>query len=289
MVYLDNMLIAADAILTYFRDAPQKAYTDYSLRKTVNEIRSSWGFSKSTKTKAILRFLLEKGIFQKKSIKGGDGSVKQIYIVPGFDNLTLFTALKKNAYFTHFTAMHLNGLTQQIPKTHYLNHEHSISFDKGNLDQQSIDNAFDKPQRVSTTSYSIGGNKVFLINGKQARRIGVISRNSENQSFDFTDMERTLIDIAIRPAYSGGVFEVLNAYMAAKNSLDVSKLKGYYDELDYAYPYHQVIGFYLDKAGYGNSVTDHFRYDIKHNFYLTYNIQKKVFDENWKLYYPLGF
>lgn len=31
-----------------------------------------------------------------------------------------------------------------------------------------------------------------------------------------TDLERTLIDIAVRPAYSGGVFEVLEAF---KNAL----------------------------------------------------------------------
>jgi hypothetical protein len=289
MPKLNSLHIASNSVWAYFNSVQQKAYTDYTLRRVVNQNKGSWGISKSTTTKAFLKYYLENGLFQKKELKSDDGSIKLVYIVSGFDNLTAFTALKKNAYFTHFTAMHLNGISLQIPKVHYLNYEHSKDFDKGLLNQESIDIAFNKPQRTSSNSYSFGGNKVFLINGKRVQRTGVIQRINENQSFEYTDLERTLIDIAIRPVYSGGVFEVLNAYAAAKQNINIIKLKLYLDNLNYTYPYHQVIGFYLDKAGYDNSVLEYFTQQIEYSFYLTYDIRKKEFNEKWKIYHPPGF
>lgn len=52
-------------------------------------------------------------------------------------------------------------------------------------------------------------------------------------------------------------------------------------------PYHQVIGFYLERAGYSASDLDHFRrkpLDI--DFYLDYQITDPVYSRDWRLYYP---
>ena len=107
--------------------------------------------------------------------------------------------------------------------------------------------------------------------------------------FLFTDLERTLIDIAIRPAYSGGVFEVLEAFEIAKEKIDVYKLNKYLEILNYIYPYHQLIGFYMDKAGYDEKTLDVFNKKSDFDFYLTYNISNKEYNKKWKIYYPKGF
>ena len=39
-----------------------------------------------------------------------------------------------------------------------------------------------------------------------------------------TDIERTLIDIIVRPMYAGGVARVLQCYIAAKSLLSPQKL-----------------------------------------------------------------
>jgi predicted transcriptional regulator of viral defense system len=130
---------------------------------------------------------------------------------------------------------------------------------------------------------------VFLLNGQYTKRIGVIDIKDANAKYSYTDLERTLIDISIRPVYSGGVFEVLGAYESAKNMLDVKKLKKYLEKINYTYPYHQVIGFYLDKAGYPPNDLELFKNNIDYKFYLTYNIKKPNYDDNWKMYYPKGF
>ena len=46
--------------------------------------------------------------------------------------------------------------------------------------------------------------------------LGVIEiQGSEDETLKVTGIERTLIDIAVRPVYAGGVFEVLKAYKLA--------------------------------------------------------------------------
>ena len=40
-----------------------------------------------------------------------------------------------------------------------------------------------------------------------------------------TDLERTLIDIAVRPEYAGGVYEVLNVYRLAKGKVSANNEK----------------------------------------------------------------
>ena len=60
--------------------------------------------------------------------------------------------------------------------------------------------------------------------------------------------------------------------------------------MDYTYPYHQAIGFYLEKAGYNENVIKLIeKIEIKYNFYLTYEMKEKEFSERWKLFFPKGF
>jgi len=119
--------------------------------------------------------------------------------------------------------------------------------------------------------------------------MGIIRRENEDQSFEYTDLERTLIDISVRPVYSGGVFEVLEAYKLAKGKLDVSKLASYLKKMQFTYPYEQLIGFYLEKANYWEKEIELFLKKQKFNFYLTYDIRNKEFSDKWKLFYPKGF
>lgn len=98
-----------------------------------------------------------------------------------------------------------------------------------------------------------------------------------------------MIDVSVRPFYAGGVTQVLEAYERVKEMLDVDKMYSYYRKMKFIYPYHQAIGFYLEKAGYSEEEQNIFRREnIKFSFYLTYNISRKSFSKKWSLYYPTG-
>jgi predicted transcriptional regulator of viral defense system len=58
--------------------------------------------------------------------------------------------------------------------------------------------------------------KICILNGMYTDRLGVIEVLHNGAKISVTDIERTLIDIVVRPGYSGGVSEVLSAYNLAK-------------------------------------------------------------------------
>ncbi len=120
--------------------------------------------------------------------------------------------------------------------------------------------------------------------------LGVVEfREPGEGQIKVTDLERTLIDITVRPAYSGGVVEVLNAYKLAKGKVLVDKLVKMLKKLDYIYPYHQAIGFYLERAGYNESTVSLLRkFEMNYDFYLAHQMKEKSYSQEWRIYFPKG-
>ena len=104
-----------------------------------------------------------------------------------------------------------------------------------------------------------------------------------------TGIERTLIDLTVRPTYAGGVEKVLAAYDRARGRASVSKLFTTLEALDYEYSFHQATGFYLQRAGYPERAYNLLKkIDMKFNFYLAHNLRSKEFDSEWRLFHPKG-
>jgi hypothetical protein len=61
-------------------------------------------------------------------------------------------------------------------------------------------------------------------------------------------------------------------------------------KLSYTYPYHQAIGFYLERAGYNPAQLDLLRrFPMEFDFYLTHQTKEKEYVKEWRLYVPKGF
>jgi len=188
--------------------------------------------------------------------------------------------------------MYLHNLTEQIPKTIYLNFEqHPKRFKQGDLEQSRIDVAFKRPVRTTNQIATYNGEKVCILNGMFTGKLGVIKlKEREDEELYLSNLERTLIDITVRPIYSGGVSEVLKAYKLAQPKVSVNKLAAMLKKLNYTYPYHQAIGFYLEKTGiYRDSQINLIRkFDFNYDFYLTHHIKEYDYSKKWRLYYPKG-
>lgn len=197
--------------------------------------------------------------------------------------------LRKNSFLSHYTAMYLHNLTENVPKNVYTNQEQSKkpSNKSYNLQQSSINRAFSKPMRKTNNIASFDNFSAYMLNGKNTERMGVAEIEVDGELLPVTDIERSLLDVSIRPGYGGGVEEILKAFTNAKGEISINRLLAYLRKVDYIYPYHQVLGFYLERAGYKESQLKLLEsMNIEYDFYLNYNMKNPSFSERWKLYYP---
>lgn len=209
------------------------------------------------------------------------------YVVKERENIYDLALSIPKTYFSHYTAMQYHGLTDQDPKTIYLSRAHSYSNYGNTITQENIDYALSKPQRKTNNySESYRGYQFCLLYSKPSDK-GIANYNGVR----VTNIERTLIDAAVRPIYSGGVSEILEAYKRASEEISVNTIASMLRTLDYIYPYHQVIGFYLERTG--NISEKQLRlleaFPQEFDFYLTYDMKDSEYSERWKLYYPRGF
>lgn len=203
----------------------------------------------------------------------------------------LALSLKPRSYLSHYTAMFLHNLTEQVPKTIYVTFERAAYCGSraANLSQDGIDSAFRKGARRTTQIYKYHDFRIVLIDSYRNNHIGI-------QKFPFSDgtmlpvsnEERTLIDITVRPDYAGGIHEVVKAYKNAIDTVQVNRIKAYLTNLQYIYPIQQSIGFLLEHAGFSAKKVSTI-YNIctmEFCFYLDRQMKNPVFSEKWNLYYP---
>lgn len=263
----------------------------------VEENKPDWSLPNKTSVNEVLKFLTEQQILKELSIKLPHRSTtRYIWGSPSVYEIAL--SLNKNSYITHFSALLLHGLTGNVTKSIYTNVEQankwSSSYDDDEMEQKDIDLAFSRPMRKTNqiAIFELDGTKyqVYMLNGKNHGHLGIKNYSFNNIELSATDVERTLVDIVVRPNYAGGVEEVLDAFIAAKGQFSVNKMVAYLKKMNYKYPYHQLIGFYLEKAGYQEDVLRLLEnIEIKYNFYLTYQMKEKDFSKRWRVYYPKSF
>jgi hypothetical protein len=114
----------------------------------------------------------------------------------------LTASLRKNGYLSHGTAAYLHKLAKTPPAAIYLNVEQSAkAIGNSPLSQLAIDRAFTGKQRHSKLSYENGNLKVMILAGKNTGRLGVEPcTHPEALGTKTTNLERTLIDITVRPS-----------------------------------------------------------------------------------------
>jgi predicted transcriptional regulator of viral defense system len=212
------------------------------------------------------------------------------HVTPQATTFDVAATLRPKGYFSHATAVFAHGLTEQIPQTIYLNDEQSQKpAPAGGLTQASLDRAFRSRQRVSKFAFVYDRSRIVILNGKQTGSLGVVSMDLGGSEHAVTNLERTMIDIAVRPVYGGGVYEILAAYRAALDRIEINRIVEYLDSLGYLYPYHQAIGFYLKRAGASAAVTKPLReLGLDFDFHLVHGLKKSVLDPSWRVHIPEG-
>jgi predicted transcriptional regulator of viral defense system len=287
-----RLTIAKKDIFSLFEQSSKRVYSPAELAKLLAEQRAYWRLAQRTTVGDFIRFLQNQGqlrahVFRAESYRReltryswGEASIYE-----------LAQSLQPRGYLSHATAVALHGLTDLLPKTLYVNVEQSPKPPpSGALTQRGIDQAFTRKQRTSNMEYDYESWSVTIINGKNTGGLGVEELSGAAQErLRVTNIERTLIDLVVRPTYAGGIVNVVQAYRAAKEKVSINRLLATLKKLGYVYPYHQAIGFLMQQAGY-----DQKRYmllrrlPMEHDFYLTHGMHDPRYSSDWRLFYPDG-
>ncbi len=281
-----RLSIAKPDIVRTFEEAETRVFTRSGIEHVLTAHRNFWRLATATTTNKFIAYLLKNTKLELHKFKLPNRPTNR-YSWGNVETLEIVQSLRPEGYFTHFTALQLHELTEQIPKTIYLNFEQPASGGDGELSQGSINRAFKNKCRVSNNVTTFREQRICVLNGKNTGTLGVIPRDR----IRVADLERTLIDIAVRPIYSGGVHEVAHAYLEAEGKFSVNKLVAYLRKLNYTYPYHQIIGYYLDRAGvYSETQLSLLRqFEMEFDFYLTHQMKETDYVKKWRLFVPKGF
>lgn len=287
--------IARPDIVRYFDENPRKIYRLVDIASVLSLNRSFWRLTQSMTSDEFLGYLvkstklrrLEFPFKRRKEIRYVWGEVPALEVIQ---------ALYPKAFFSHYAAVRFHGLTEQLPKTLYLNVEQPARGLNTDPTQRSVDAAFTRKPRITSNVATFADYNIYQINGKDSGQLGVIDRQVPDIESDLsalvrvTGVERTLIDIAVRPMYAGGVHEVLKAYEMASGAVSINRLAAMLKQLNFTYPYHQAIGFYIEKCGaYSESSLQIIRSLPKSlDFYLTYQMSDRAYVADWRLWVPKG-
>ncbi len=282
---------ALPSITRHFGESAQRVYGLRELAAELQLHRNEWQLPQSLSRDVFADGLVQRGLLRRITLASASYADVTRFAMPGASPLEIALSLKPGAYFSHGTAVYLHGLTEEIPRNFYVNAEQSPKPQRGSLTQAGLDLAFRRPARISNYLFTFDDYRVTLISGKHTGRLEVGQLvGPAGERLDSTKLERTLIDITVRPTYAGGVHKVLEAFETARDRVSVNTLVATLRKLDYLYPYHQAIGFYLERAGYEPQRVELLRQlPVELNFYLAHDLRETDYDPAWRLFIPKGF
>jgi predicted transcriptional regulator of viral defense system len=204
-------------------------------------------------------------------------------------------SLRKDAYISHASAAFVHGLSDSLAVL-YINREQTPKDQSLELTQAGIDAAFSRSPRESNLRYRSSDPRdameYVLVNGKSTDCLGVVWVNKPDIGrIQVTNVARTLVDLTVRPQYGGGVRTVLKAFKKARERgmVKTEEIAQILRGVEHSYPYHQAVGFLMDRAGFSKNDTKIFKTaGMNFDFYLEQKMEKPHYDAEWRVYYPFG-
>jgi predicted transcriptional regulator of viral defense system len=285
-----RLSIAKADILAALAKSRKKTFSKGQLEELLSENRAFWRLAQKTTVSEFILFLEKNANLQSHGLKFPRPITR--YSLGDIGTFELVQSINEEGYFSHYSAMSFHGLTEQIPTAIYFNIEQSLRSGGGELTQAGINRSFATECRTTSNITTFREHTVYLLNGGNTDKLGVVEKVlSDNAIIRTTDLERTLIDIAVRAVYSGGVAEVAKAYGEAADRVSINRLCAYLRQIGYTYPFHQSIGYYLERSEkYKSSQISQLEdFKIEFDFRLDYKMKETEYINKWRLYVPKGF
>jgi len=292
MARASRLSLAKKHIVTSVEDGSQRVFKRKEVSALLQRHRHDWKLTESLTASQFVAYLLDKTPMREVQLESESyNPITRFVWGEEVSSYEIFLSVKKNSYLCHATAIFMHGLSDLIPKMIYVNAEQSPKPRKGVLTQEGVRRAFANKQRMSRFIYSADSHTATFLSGKNTGNLGVVEMDdpTTGRPLHITDLERTLIDSSVRPTYAGGTLNVLDAFREAKARVSVNRLGAYLKKMDYIYPYHQSLGFFMSRAGYPEKSQAKMRaLGLEHDFYLEYGMKDANYDSAWRIFFPKG-
>lgn len=279
-------------ILSYFTNFSGNFRKVSEFRKAYHSCIDNKYIYSATTFGTFEKFLHENNIYTDKITLEFPSKTYTRYFVKTPGLYEILQSINPKAYLSHYSAVAFYNLTNNIPKTIFVTvekPESSKPVSKKQITQEELNKAFYMPPRISKNLIVRDIYSINLLQGKYTNNLEISEQEIDGQKINVASIERTLIDIAVSPYYCGGCFEVFNVFKNAKGQTNISKLVEMLKKLDYIYPVHQSIGFYLEKAGYPEKdlkLLEQMGTELRFFVQRELREQDRNFSERWNLYYP---
>jgi hypothetical protein len=277
------------AIEKYISSLAKTTFSAGGLHDIFFAKRREWNLPRDMDHDAFVRMLVQRTKLSELILNSENYPTILRYSWGPVQPLSVALSIKPSGYFSHGTALWIHGVGT-IAEEIFVNREQSQKAPgSGTLSQTAIDLAFRNNQRRSKLIYSLQtGITITVLSGKNSKELEVGNAKAPSgEIVRVTSLERTLVDIAVRPTYAGGISKVIEAFRLARGRVSISALLDILQKLKHSYPYHQSIGFYLKRSSYQETDLDLVRkIGIQFYFYAGYGIREPAFDSEFRIYYP---
>lgn len=174
---------------------------------TIEAARDALAYARAGSAQKFLERLQEKGWIKRVRrgrfavipLSSGEGRTPQLH------EFIVAMELVTPAAIAYWSALNHHGLTEQLPRAVFIATDHPVRR---------------PPKQVLGVNYK-------LISLKPAKFFGVVKDWIDEQPFQVTDKEKTIVDGLDLPQYVGGVDEIAKALAGNWSELDETKLRHY--------------------------------------------------------------
>ncbi|MFW3345859.1 hypothetical protein ACN9K5_06570 [Aliarcobacter butzleri] len=193
-------------------------------------------------------------------------------------------SLEKNGFFSMFTSLNIQGLTNFRDNFIFISKERMkrVNFNSKDITQEAIDKAFTNKPRRTKAHDTIYNYNVVILESNNTQEIGII----KYKGYKISSINRAFVEIISNIQYSKTPDDVIYEFKNLKDKLDINEIFNIIEKFDFVYPYYQLAGYYLEKIGFlKEELSKFFNKKTDLIFYTIKNKEKYTLDEYWAIKY----
>lgn len=193
-------------------------------------------------------------------------------------------SLEKNGFFSMFTSLNIQGLTNFRDNFIFISKERMkrVNFKSKDITQEAIDKAFTNKPRRTKAYATIYNYNIVILESNNTQEIGII----KYKGYKISSINRVFVEIISNIQYSKTPDDVIYEFKNLKDKLDINEIFNIIEKFDFVYPYYQLAGYYLEKIGFlKEELSKFFNKKTDLIFYTIKNKEKYTLDEYWAIKY----